>query len=65
MERDFMGKDGQTPPDMDDVFLDTVTTRYVELYEKVTGQTFKRDPHPDPHARVQAAVESWLAEQGA
>ena len=61
MDHDFMGKDGQTPPDMDDAFLDTVTTRYVELYEKVTGQAFKGDPHPDPLARVEAAVETWLA----
>ena len=63
MDHDFMGKNGQTPPAMDDAFLDTVTTRYVELYEKVTGQTFKGDPHPDPLVRVKAAVESWLVEE--
>ena len=62
MAHDFMGKDGQTPPHMDDVFLDTVTQRYVELYEKVTGMDFQGDDHPDPHARVAEAVETWLRE---
>ena len=61
MEHDFMGKDGQEPPHMDDAFLGTVTSRYVELYEKVTGKPFEGDDHADPHARVTEAVESWLA----
>jgi phosphoribosylaminoimidazole-succinocarboxamide synthase len=62
MAHDFMGKEGQTPPHMDDEFLATVTHRYVELYEKVTGMDFTRDEHPDPHDRVFQAVEAWLAE---
>lgn len=62
MDHDFMGKDGQTPPHMDDAFLDTVTTRYVELFEKVTGKPFQGDAQDDPLARVEAAVEAWLAQ---
>ena len=61
MEHGFMGKDGQEPPHMDDAFLGTVTSRYVELFEKVTGKPFEGDDHADPHARVAEAVESWLA----
>jgi hypothetical protein len=34
----------------------------VELYEKVTGKDFRGDDHPDPHARVSEAVETWLRE---
>lgn len=60
MERDFMGLEGQTPPVMDDEFLDTVTTRYIELYEKVTGLPFEGRQSEDPLARVEAAVEEWL-----
>ena len=60
MDHDFMGKEGQEPPHMDDAFLETVTTRYVELFEQVTGQRFQGDASPDPHARVLDAVESWL-----
>ena len=62
MANDFMGKDGQTPPHMDDAFLDTVTKRYVELYEKVTGKTFEGDAQQDPLARVETAVEAWLTQ---
>ncbi len=56
------GANGQTPPHMDDAFLDTVTKRYVELYEKVTGKTFEGDAQDDPLARVETAVEAWLAQ---
>ncbi|MCH1588155.1 MAG: phosphoribosylaminoimidazolesuccinocarboxamide synthase [Flavobacteriales bacterium] len=65
MEHDFMGLDGQTPPVMDDAFLATVTQRYVELYEKITGRAFEGDHDPDPLDRVKKAVEAWLAQHHA
>jgi phosphoribosylaminoimidazole-succinocarboxamide synthase len=37
----FMGKEGQTVPDMSDEWIDTISKRYIELYEKVIGQPFK------------------------
>ncbi len=40
MERGFQGLEGQTLPDMDDDFRAEVTSRYVELYELVTGKAF-------------------------
>ena len=40
MENDFQGLDGQTMPSMPDSFVDTVTKRYVQLYETITGKTF-------------------------
>jgi phosphoribosylaminoimidazole-succinocarboxamide synthase len=36
----FMGKEGQTVPDMSDEWVDTISKRYIELYEKVIGKTF-------------------------
>lgn len=36
----FMGKEGQTVPEMDDAFVASVTARYIELYEKIIGETF-------------------------
>jgi phosphoribosylaminoimidazole-succinocarboxamide synthase len=36
----FMGKEGQTVPPMDDEWVDTISKRYIELYEKVIGSTF-------------------------
>lgn len=36
----FMGKEGQTVPEMDDDWVQTISNRYIELYEQVTGQQF-------------------------
>jgi phosphoribosylaminoimidazole-succinocarboxamide synthase len=36
----FMGKEGQVVPPMDDQWVDTISERYIELYEKVIGKTF-------------------------
>jgi len=37
----FMGKEGQTVPAMTDEWVETISKRYIELYEKVIGQPFK------------------------
>ncbi len=44
IENGFQGLDGQTMPAMPDEFVNSVTDRYVELYELITGQTFFRPP---------------------
>jgi phosphoribosylaminoimidazole-succinocarboxamide synthase len=36
----FMGKEGQTIPGMTDEWVQTISERYIELYEKVTGEKF-------------------------
>jgi phosphoribosylaminoimidazole-succinocarboxamide synthase len=36
----FMGKEGQTVPEMSDDWINTISKRYIELYEKVIGETF-------------------------
>lgn len=41
IENDFMGKDGQTVPPMEKDWIQTITNRYVELYEKIIGERFK------------------------
>ena len=35
-----MGKEGQTVPSMSDEWIDTISKRYIELYEKVIGEKF-------------------------
>jgi phosphoribosylaminoimidazole-succinocarboxamide synthase len=37
---DFMGKEGQQVPEMTDDFVQLVSDRYIELFEKITGQAF-------------------------
>jgi phosphoribosylaminoimidazole-succinocarboxamide synthase len=40
IENNFMGKDGQTIPEMTDEKIETISKRYIELYEQITGQKF-------------------------
>jgi phosphoribosylaminoimidazole-succinocarboxamide synthase len=40
----FMGKDGQTVPEMKDDWVQTISARYIELYEKVIGEPFRPQP---------------------
>ena len=44
IENNFMGKDGQTVPTMTDEWIDTISKRYIELFEKVIGAPFKPEP---------------------
>lgn len=37
----FMGKEGQTVPEMNDEWVNTISQRYIELYEKVIGEKFQ------------------------
>jgi phosphoribosylaminoimidazole-succinocarboxamide synthase len=41
IENNFMGKEGQTVPEMTDEKIDTISNRYIELYEQITGQKFE------------------------
>ena len=43
MENGFQGKDGQKMPDMPQEFIHTVTERYIELYEHITGDKFQKE----------------------
>lgn len=40
IENNFMGKEGQTVPEMTDEWVNTISQRYIELYEKVIGEKF-------------------------
>lgn len=40
----FMGKEGQTVPYMSPEWIQTISNRYIELYEKVIGESFKPEP---------------------
>jgi phosphoribosylaminoimidazole-succinocarboxamide synthase len=43
----FMGKEGQTVPEMKDDWVQTISARYIELYEKVIGEPFRPQPLTD------------------
>ena len=47
IENNFMGKEGQQVPEMLDEFVETVSKRYIHLYEKVTGKSFVKERTED------------------
>jgi phosphoribosylaminoimidazole-succinocarboxamide synthase len=40
IENNFMGKEGQTVPEMSDAWIQTISNRYIELFEKIIGEKF-------------------------
>ncbi|SOD98353.1 phosphoribosylaminoimidazolesuccinocarboxamide synthase [Spirosoma fluviale] len=52
----FQGKTGQTIPTMSDEWVNQITTRYIELFEKVTGQSFQPAEATDPVARIETNI---------
>lgn len=63
MEKGFQGKDGQQVPDMTDDFVNSVSERYIELYESITGETFQRADNTDVPARVERNIREFLSKQ--
>jgi phosphoribosylaminoimidazole-succinocarboxamide synthase len=60
IENDFQGLDGQQMPFMPDEFVQTITERYIELYEKITGNAFVKSETTDITRRIQSNVDSYL-----
>lgn len=56
MENNFQGKEGQVMPEMPDDFVESVTNRYVELYEKITGKDFNKISYNNAFERIEGAV---------
>jgi len=56
----FMGKEGQTVPDMSDEWIDTISKRYIELYEKVIGQPFQPEKLSEDETkhRIMSALDN-------
>lgn len=54
---DFMGKEGQTVPAMSDEWVQTISNRYIELYEKVIGDSFQPQ-HFTEEETYQAVIQS-------
>jgi phosphoribosylaminoimidazole-succinocarboxamide synthase len=61
MENGFQGKEGQTVPEMSDEFVEMVSERYIELFEKVTGEKFNRVPTEGVLDRIEKNINNYLA----
>ncbi|MEY2963270.1 MAG: hypothetical protein RL754_531 [Bacteroidota bacterium] len=60
MDNGFQGKEGQQVPLMTDEFVELVSSRYQELYEKITGKSFEPAPVEGADERIKANVETYL-----
>ncbi len=67
MEQGFQGRPGEAVPPMSDQFVQSVSERYIELYEHITGETFDRGTAADDaestpiEERIQHNIENMLA----
>ena len=56
----FQGLEGQTVPFMSDDYIESVSERYIELYENITGTTFEKADVSDISARIDQNVRQYL-----
>jgi phosphoribosylaminoimidazole-succinocarboxamide synthase len=61
MENGFQGKEGQQVPEMTDDYVHSVSERYIELFEQVTGETFVRAKAEDVLGRIEKNINNFLA----
>jgi phosphoribosylaminoimidazole-succinocarboxamide synthase len=61
IENGFMGKEGQQVPEMTDEYVNSVSERYIELYEKVVGKKFERADINEVEKRVETNINSFLS----
>ncbi len=64
IEHNFMNEPGQVMPEITDEYAESVSDRYIELYEHITGETFqKAGASDDIAARIEKNVSEWLKTQ--
>ncbi len=62
IDHDFMNEPGQTMPEITDEYAASVSDRYIELYEQITGEKFiKTDDEGELLARIERNVSDYLA----
>ncbi len=62
IERNFQGKTGQVMPQMPDEFVRKISERYIELYEKITGEKFIKEDTSHILKRIEENIENFLSE---
>lgn len=60
MEHGFQGKTGQQVPEMSEEFINQVSERYIELYEKITGERFQKADASEIEKRVEQNILAML-----
>lgn len=61
IDNDFMGQKDQQVPEMTDEYVNSVSERYIELYENIVGEKFnKADQNNDLTARIEKNINTYL-----
>lgn len=60
IENNFQGKEGQVIPEMSEEFVASVTDRYIELFENITGDKFEKSDVSNIQSRIESNVTSFL-----
>tara|TARA_B100000795_G_scaffold21900_1_gene14576 strand:+ start:2086 stop:3033 length:948 start_codon:yes stop_codon:yes gene_type:complete len=60
INRGFKGLEGQKIPEMDETLINSISERYIELYEKITGLSFKKESNDNIQQRIQMNVSKYL-----
>ncbi len=64
IEHDFMNEPGQVMPEITDEYAESVSERYIELFEHITGERFEKASDSDDLAqRIENNVSNWLKNQ--
>ena len=61
MANGFQGQEGQQVPEMTKEIVDSITERYIELYENIVGEKFIKAESDDVEARIEKNVSDFLA----
>ena len=61
MANGFQGQEGQQVPEMTKEIVDSITERYIELYENIVGEKFVKAESDDVEARIEKNVSDFLA----
>ena len=60
IQNNFQGLEGQTVPEMSETYIQSVSERYIELYENITGETFVKADVSDIETRIEQNVLNYL-----
>ena len=60
MENGFQGRPGEKVPEMTPAFIEQISARYIELFERITGKKFVKADTTDPLKRINDNVSSFL-----
>ena len=60
MSNNFQGKEGQQVPEMTPAIVQSITDRYIELYEGITGDVFVKEETSDLASRIEQNICSYL-----